>query len=217
MDQVNFDYVGQDGSTIYSNCFQRYLYSRHLLKRPEADWSLLVSKTELVFDYLVQEGNRVGFDVDSVLEIPSSLGETCFAAAVGTNKKISNYMIERGIKLNSISTDMTVPEFKYPDLAIKMMAKGINPHVISISGFSGIDLNPSSFESEEAKKLLAQFPRSVHFSIDDINCPKSCSADCSSSFKKFYFKNGELVKMTHANRIGQGGFGSVFIGKFRSH
>ena len=59
-----------------------------------------------------------------------------------------------------------------------------------------------------------QFPRSIHFSIEDINCENSCRSDCSSAFKKFYFKNGEFVEMADANRIGQGGFGSVFKGSF---
>merc|ERR1711911_516257 len=95
-----------------------------------------------------------------------------------------------------------------------MMKKGINPRVIRYDGNSQIDLYPSSFESQEAKQLLAQFPRSIHFSIEDINCETTCLPGCMSAFKKFYFKNGEFVKMTDGNRIGQGGFGSVFKGLF---
>merc|ERR1711946_84177 len=125
-----------------------------------------------------------------------------------------DYVIQRGIKVNTITTDMMVPVFEYPELAIPMMKEGINPNVIKYNGLSQIDLYPSSFKSEEAKQLLAQFPRSIHFSIEDINCETTCSPGCSSAFKKFYFKNGEFVKMTKVNRIGQGGFGSVFKGKF---
>ena len=50
--------------------------------------------------------------------------------------------------------------------------------------------------------------------IEDINCENTCRSECSSAFKKFYFKNGEFVKMIDTNRIGQGGFGSVFKGSF---
>merc|ERR1711911_170293 len=107
-----------------------------------------------------------------------------------------------------------IPHFQYPDLAVPMMEAGINPRVIAYSGKSRIDLDPSSFKSEEAKQLLAQFPRSIHFSIEDINCEITCLPGCKSAFKRFYFKNGEFVKMTDANRIGQGGFGSVFKGLF---
>ena len=214
MDQVDFGYVGRDGLTIYSSYFQTYINARFTLERPEADWKNLVSKTETVFEFLVEEGNRHGFDVDSILEIPTSSGSTCFSIASQCSKKISDYIIQRGIKVNSITTDMMIPAFEYPDLTISMMEKEINPNVISYSGKSQIDLYPSSFKSEEAKKLLATFPRSIHFSIEDIKCENTCRPNCSSAFKKFYFKNGEFVKMTDANHIGQGGFGSVFKGIF---
>ena len=62
--------------------------------------------------------------------------------------------------------------------------------------------------------MLAQFPRSIHFTIEDTICENTCPLECPSTFKKFYFKNGEFVKMTDANRIGQGGFGCVFKGLF---
>ena len=69
---------------------------------------------------------------------------------------------------------------------------------------------PLSFE----RLLFAQFPKSIHYSIEDIHCPEDCALDCPSNFKRFHFKNGELVKMTDENRIGQGGSGFVFKGLF---
>ena len=95
-----------------------------------------------------------------------------------------------------------------------MMTTGINPHVISYTGNSQIDHYPSSFESEDAQDLLTQFPGSIHFSIEDISCENICQPDCPSTFKRFYYKSGEIVEMTDANRIGQGGFGNVFKGLF---
>ena len=214
MDQVDFRYVGHGGHTIYKTGFDRYLHALFILKRSKDECSKLLSKTEKVFEYLVNKGTKYGFDVDSILEIPSLNGSTCFSTASKFSKKISFYIMNRDIKVNSIDTAMMVPDFSFPDLALQMMEKGINPKVISWSGNSRIDLDPLSFASEEAKQLLFQFPRSTHFSIDDITCSKHCSTDCSSSFEKFYFKNGKFVEMTEANRIGQGGFGSVFKGKF---
>ena len=214
MNQVDFGYVGRDGATIYRRCFDRYIKARYVLKRPETELKKLVRKTEIVFVFLIEEGKKRKPAVASILEIPSPDGLTCFSIASKCSRKISNYIIGREIKVNSITTDMIVPNFHYPDLAVPMMEAGINPHVIAYDGKSRIDLDPSSFKSEEAKKLLAKFPKSIHFSIEDINCESSCKSDCSSSFKKFYFKNGEFVKMTDTNRIGQGGFGSVFKGLF---
>ena len=216
MDQVDFGFVGASKSTIYKSCFQKYLFN---FKRPqgflsEAESKTLVSKTETVFEFLVEEGNKRGFDVDAILEIPNSVGETCFSVASEMSKKISEYIIGRNIKVNTIATDMTVPDFYYPDLAVPMMKKGINPHVISSIGKSRIDRFPNSFKSAEAKQLLAQFPKSIHFSIEDIKCEDTCASNCPSTFERFYFKNGEFVEMTDANRIGGGGFGSVYKGSF---
>ena len=215
MEKIDFGHVWQRGGlTIYNSCFQRYIYATETLKRPENDCSMLISNAETMFMYFVQEGSRYGFDVDSILEIPSSIGLTCFALASRLSSSISNFLIGRGIKVNSITTAMMVPEFNFPDLTLQMMLKGINPYVIDYEEKSQINLNPSFFESEEAKQLLDHFPRSIHFSIDDITCTKSCSPNCSSNLKKFYFKNGDFVNMSDENHIGQGGFGSVFKGKF---
>ena len=217
MNQVDFGYVGGNGFTIYSICFQPYIQARFVLEKPEAEWKKLLPKTETIFDFLVEEGNKRGFNVDNILEIPTSSGSTCFSIASQCSKKIMYYFIQREIKVNSITTEMAVPDFKYPDLAVPMMEKGINPHIIAYNGEKYIDMFPSSFQSKEAKRLLDKFPRSIHFSIADINCENSCPSDCSSTFKRFYFKNGEFVKMTDANRIGQGGFGSVFKGLLHGH
>ena len=184
------------------------------MKRPQAELKKLISKTEKVFYFLVKEGKKRGFNVDEILEIPTPVGQTCFQLASQCSKKIMKYIIGRGIKVNSIRTNMMVPDFEYPDLVVPMMKKGINPHVITYDGNSPFDRNQSSFKSDEAKQLLAQFPRSIHFSIEDINCENTCPPNCSSTFKKFYFKNGEFVEMTDANRIGGGGFGSVYKGSF---
>ena len=214
MVEVDLGYIGKYEMTIYSRCFQRYIHARYILKRSEADWSKLASKTEKVFKYLVKEGDRYGFDIDSILETTDLNGSTCFSIASQCSRKIANFIIGRGIKVNNITTDMMIPAFKYPELAVPMMAKKINPHVIDYNGFSQMDGFRTSFQSEEARQLSAQFPISIHFSIENISCPKNCATNCPSKFKKFYFKNGEFVKMTDANKIGQGGFGSVFKGSF---
>ena len=209
MDRVDFGYVGKDGFTIYNNCFQRYINARFTLKRNKADWSFLVTKTETLFFLLIEKGKRFGFDVNAILEIPTSAGSTCFSTASQCSKEITSYIIERDIKVNSITPHMVNPAFDYPDFARKMMVKGINPYVIDYSGRS-----PPVFSDNMKSYISKQFPRSIYFSIEDINCRTNCARDCSSKFRRFYFKNGEFVKMIDANRIGQGGFGSVFKGTF---
>ena len=194
------------------NCFQPYQYAR--LKISSAEGSKLVRKTEAVFEFLVGKGYEFGFNVDAIFEIPTVTGITCFASAVQCSEKIANYILQRPIQVNSITMNMMVPDFRWPNLAVQMMKRGINPRIIDQFGFTRVRMFRSSFQSEEAKSLLSQFSRSVHFSIDDIHCETTCSSDCPSNFKKFICKEGALVEITDENRIGSGGFGLVFRGKF---
>ena len=210
MEQVNFDYVGDDGLTIYRQCFEKYIRSRFVLKRPESEWSKIANETEVLFENLVAMGIKNGYDVNSILERLDSRGDTCFDIASRFSDKICNIMINIGFNVNTIRTDMMIRDFRNSKLAIQLMKMGVNPHIIDCDGKSQIDYYPTSFESEEAKRLLATFPRSIHYSIEDIECPSSCPADCPSKFKKFVCKNGSLVEMTDQKRIGSGGFGMVF-------
>ena len=214
MEKVDFDFVGRDGLTIYRNCFRFYMDCRFTQKKPKEEWSKIVAETEEIFDFLVTEGNKNDFNVDSILEIPDSSGATCFSIASDCSKKICNYIIERGIQVNNIKTTMMIPQFTYPELAIKMMENNINPYVMDCNGNSPVETDPTSFDSEEAQKLLATFERSVQYSMEDIHCKESCPADCPSKFEKFVCKNGSLVQMTSVNKIGSGGFGMIFRGVF---
>ena len=174
----------------------------------------LIEKTEAAFDFLVTQGINNGYDVDKILGIPLANGGTCFQIASAFSEKISNYIIGRGINVNTMDAQMLIPHFKYPSLAIQMMEQGINPYVIVQGGANSVSIYKSSFESEEAKRLLASFPRSVHYSIEDIKCPETCPKDCSSNFTKYFCKNGPFVEMIDQNRIGSGGFGMLFRGLF---
>ena len=90
-------------------------------------------ETEKVFYYMVEQGRLYGYNMDSILEIPNSSGTTCFGIAVQCSQKISKYIIGRDIQVNSITTDMMVPEFKYPGPGFPGISgiPGINPHVIA--------------------------------------------------------------------------------------
>ena len=210
MHEVDFGYVGWAGGTIYTICFQKLINARN---RPKEELSKLVVEIERVFAFLVEQGRKYGFNVDTILEVPGASGNTCFLIASQYSEKISKDIIERDIKVNNVDLYMQVPDFQYSDLTIKMLEKGINPYVVSY-GKNSIDSSPSSFENEKAKSLLAKFPRSIHYSIEDINCEEFCPSDCPSKLKGFYYKNGPLVEMTDENRIGSGGFGMVFRQEF---
>ena len=220
MAQVDFAYLGTGRTTIYKNCFQKYMQALMLDKKPESKMLELVRKTEEVFFFLIEEGKKYGFNTDRILEIPTVTGGTCFSVASHTSEKISNFIIAREIKVNSINTKMMTPNFINSDLAVKMLKRGINPHIISHSGLTQLEASHSSFENDEAKRLLSDSTssinlRSIHFSIEEIECPNTCPADCASKFTKFYYRNGPLVEISDENRIiGGGGFGMVYRQSF---
>ena len=58
MEQVDFDYIGRGGNTIYSTCFQPLVTARYELRRPEVDCLKLKLATEVIFDFLVTEGYK---------------------------------------------------------------------------------------------------------------------------------------------------------------
>ena len=102
MRDVDFGYVSLDGDTIYKRCFEKYLKSRFRLKRPKSEWSEVVTETEAIFDFLVEQGIDNGYDVDLILEIPDSTALTCYSIALQCSEKICDFLIGRGIKVNSI-------------------------------------------------------------------------------------------------------------------
>ena len=198
------------GSSILRHCFLRYLNAKNQLERSEAELIQIMDRIEEVFFYLIDEFHRGGMNIDELLESPNSVGQTCFSIASDSSKKIAEFIIERDVKLNSIDTVMMTPSFKYQDLSLKMMQRGVNPNIVAYDGDSELDDHPSYFENDDIKKLLSKFSKSIYYSIEDIICYEHCPTDCASKLRKFYYKEGSFVTMTDNNRIGKGGFGMVF-------
>ena len=208
---MDFDYIGINGDTIFTTCFQQYFRSTSGLNRPESDCEKLVNQIEEVFLFLVENAESRGFAIDKILEIPNSIGETCFSYASDISERITSYLLGRNIKINQIDSKLMTPQFRFETLSIRMMKKGLNPFIIENNGNNQVERYPSSFEkNEETKKLLSKFSRSIHYSIEDIKCSDKCLNDCSSEFQRFYYKEGKLVEMTDENKIGEGGFGMVY-------
>ena len=213
-EKIDLECVEQNGRTVFTLCFQRYLDAVNRLKMPRSKCSKLVSGAEEVFFFLLDKCERRKLKTDQILAIPSKTGLTCFLTASNKSEKITEYLLGRNIKFKSIDTKFMIPQFKFNNLAVKMMQKGINPNVIDYTGYSRAEINPSSFRTEESKNCLSRFSRSIHYSIKDIICYDDCSEDCISQFDRFQFKEGSLIRMTEAKQIGQGGFGMVYEIKF---
>lgn len=108
MEQVDFEYVNEYGWSIY-------------LEHAHYGAGGSDKKFE-VLKFLIKEAEKNGFDVNAILEKASISGWTCFFEY--KEKNIRKYLLDREIKLNSIRTNMRIPYFNFPDLAVQMMSQG---------------------------------------------------------------------------------------------
>ena len=216
MDENDFVFIDNDGFTIYRMCFDRYLNARWTLEKPEEDWSKLVTKVEETFFWLVDQGQKkLGIEgVNLIIQRPSSTGETCFLLATQCSPKIAKFILTQDIKINSITTDMIIPSFEYPELAEQTMIKNINPKVIEYDGISEFERWPGSFKNSKCKELAERFSRSIHFATEDTVCSINCGYICKSKLKAFFCENEPLVDVSEKNKLGTGGFGTVYGGKW---
>ena len=214
MDDFNFGFINTNGATIYGICFERYLNARWTLNKQQEKWSKLVPKVEETFFWLIEQGQKkLGIEaVNEIIQRPSSNGSTCFFLATQCSPKIAKFILSQDIKINSIQTDMIIPSFEYPELAEQMMIRNINPKVISYDGISQFERCPNSFKNSKCKELAQRFPRSIHFVTEDTICSKNCPNNCKSNLKAFFCENGPLVDINDNNKLGTGGFGTVYGG-----
>ena len=217
MAKVDFKYIGKGETTIYKNCFHLIMKAMVGERRPRSDVTELTAKTELIFFFLIEEGKKNGFNTDRILEIPTVTGGTCFSIASYCCEQVSNYILDRRIKVNSINTKMMIPDFQFARLVERMLKKGVNPHIVNHTGRIQLEdsISRFNFESDQAKRLLSESPRSInlrsiHFAVENIVCSDTCPPDCPSQFEKFYYRNGSLIDMSSNAKIGSGGFGMVY-------
>ena len=177
------------------------------------DHSIDVRNIEQIFFLLVKRAIKCGFNIDNILETPNAIGETCFSLAADRSEKISKFIIARNIRINSIDAKMMTPHFKYACLSFRMIEKNVNPYVIAYDDNNMLDRYPQNF-SDQTRSSFDKFSRSIHYSVENINCSEKCPPDCQSNFRKFFYKKGLLVDMDNDQSLGEGGFGMVFEKSF---
>ena len=194
MDEIDFGFINKNKTTIYRQCFKRYLNARWTLKKPKEDWSKLVPKVEETFFWLMEQGQtKLGIEaVNEIIQRPDSTGSTCFSNASRCSPKIAKFILSQDIKINCISTVMMIPSFKYPGLAEQMMNKNINPNVISYDSISEFERWPSSFKNPKCKELAEKFPRSTDFVTECTVWGKNCGDNCKTKLKPFFLRKWSI-------------------------
>ena len=187
---------------------------------PNKIWSHLVSSIEERFEYLIAECEKKIDEetLNSILEIPTSSGCNCFRDATKFSEKITNFLLKRGLSINSISLYNEVAYFEFPQHAAEMMARGVNPKIIRYDDKNSLERFKDTFSDTKLMDAVNHYfpdPIAIHFTTQDIDCENiGCPTNCSSRFKKFYYKEGPFVEMRADNKLGSGGFGMVYKGMF---
>ena len=148
MKKIDFGYRNREtGFTIFKQCFLSQLKQSKKLKSPmiSLKQKRIISKKAIkaledVFMYLIEKGDQNGFDVNAILQIPCISGSTCFSDASQLSEKITKKMLERGIQVNSIDASMVIPSFKFPNAAMEMLNRQVNPRISRYDGKTQIDL-----------------------------------------------------------------------------
>ena len=145
----------------------------------------LVSDIEERFEYLIAECEKKLDEetLNSILEIPTSMGWTCFAAATMFSEKITNFLLKRRLPINSISLNNVVAHFKFPQHAAEMIARGVNPKIIRYDDENSLEHFKDTFTDQKLMDAVNFFPDpiSIHYTTEDINCENiGCLPNCSS-------------------------------------
>ena len=102
MDQVDFE--------------SQYIYSS-----PANNYYSTTDEKLTLLKFLVEEGEKRGYDVNSILEKIGLNNEPCFALYVHHVPIRKYLLLEREINVNYIKPNMRIQELTSPDLAVQMM------------------------------------------------------------------------------------------------
>ena len=124
--------------------------------------------------------------------------------------KITNYLLEKKIRINNCDMKFSIPSFLNIEIAEKIIDY-VNPKIVSCQGVSQFSLlKPQSVLKTKAEK----FPNAIHVAVMDQNCSPECPTDCKSKMIAHYYKNGVYIERLQAIQVGNGAFGTLFGGKW---
>ena len=222
MHQVDFGHVDTLGGTLYHRCIQPYIAKFTHKKRSKFTEEETAQRTLDNLFYLIDKGDQHKADLQKILSQPNQIGDTVFQVMCynmgGT--PIVDFLLRWNVDINIVKLDfgtcnlITVPEYNEILLARKM-----NPKIIDSTGQSPLDvLQKSSFSiSPKLQKLINIYPNAVYYSTVPQTCNAECPQYCKSKMEPFRIGmngNGEYITANDSTRIGQGGFGTVFHGKW---
>ena len=172
--------------------------------------------------YLMKKGEQHNPDIRKIVSRPNHIGETVFQTIFFhlREKRLINFMINWKIDINIVKLNFeTCNLLSIPDYNKILLMKKMNPKIIGPSGKSPWNiLEQSSITlSPELQQLVNMYPNAVYFSTVPQICDDSCTTLCKSRMEPFRIGmngDGQYITANDQTRIGVGGFGTVFHGRW---
>ena len=223
MHEINFDYSDEIGATLFHSCIRSYV-SRST--KDQTDLNLTMKDTiQRTIDnlfYLMEKGEQYTSDIQKIVSRPNHIGETVFHTMFYSlgDKAVIKFLINWNIDINIVKLNFdTCNLATHPEYNEILLKKKMNPKIIGESGKSPLDgLTRSSISlSPQLQKLVNIYPNAVYFSTVPQICDDGCTKLCKSRMEPFQIGlngDGQYITANDKTRIGVGGFGTVFHGKW---
>ena len=222
MHKVDFGHVDELGGTLYHNCIQPYIQKLTEKSLSKLTNEKTVQRTLDNLFYLMDKGYQHKADLQKILSKPNQIGDTVFQVMCYYMRETSivDFLLRWNVEINIVKLDFgTCKLLNLPKYNEILLSRKMNPKIIDASGQSPLDvLQKSSFSiSPKLQKLINIYPNAVYYSTVPQMCNAKCSKYCKSKMEPFRIGmngNGEYITANDSTRIGQGGFGTVFHGKW---
>jgi len=121
-------------------------------------------------------------------------------------RKIS--IIPASLSLNSFDPDLYTPS-----QSTILIQKGFNPKMSLYLLHSQTRSQKITDWTQKLGNTFSNLPTDFWFCFIQSKCDSNCQTNCKDSTDKFIYKSGFRTQKSNLNKIGSGGFGSVFSGK----
>ena len=160
-------------------------------------------------------------NIREILSRPNHIGETVFQSIFfHFSDEAINMVLQWNIDINTVTLNFdTCGLSAITEYTEILLRKKLNPKIIGDSGKSPLN----SFQqlsipiSSKLRKLIKMYPNAVYFSTERQTCNQKCHKLCKSKMEPFRIGmngDGEYIIADDKTRIGHGGFGTVFHGKW---
>ena len=106
------EFTDEDGNNCLMTSFQRMQWYLKKTQNYPSSSTGMFSEIETTLLFLIEEGERHGVEMSTILNTRAKNGDTLFQWATLYSEKIALALLERNVIVNTISSDFQTPSFK---------------------------------------------------------------------------------------------------------